>query len=167
MFLQGIVLGTGLVLMLIYAVAGLRRLGRKEQGRQSTTIPGSATIAFIGIGFVLGGTVIGALAAGVESRLLAISGTSGDIAIVRSAADRNITEPYSPRDLSVTLGTAVTWVNRDTVTHTVTSQAGGMFDSGSLSTGGTFKFTFPATGTFPYYCAVHPWMKGTIVVTSG
>src|SRR3989442_756413 len=59
----------------------------------------------------------------------------------------------------------VTWVNKDTVTHTVTSDGSSLFDSGFMPTGATFQFTFTMAGTYPYYCTVHPFMKGTVVVT--
>ena len=67
--------------------------------------------------------------------------------------------------VQVKVGKTVTWVNKDTVTHTVTSDASSLFDSGFMPTGATFQFTFTTAGTYPYYCTVHPFMKGTIVVT--
>ena len=53
-------------------------------------------------------------------------------------------------------GTKVTWVNKDTVTHTVTSQGISLFDSGNLATGATFSYTFARAGTYPSYCTIHP-----------
>ena len=68
-------------------------------------------------------------------------------------------------NLTVKVGKTVTWVNKDTVTHTVTSDGSSLFDSGFMPTGATFQFSFKTAGTYPYYCTVHPFMKGTIVVT--
>lgn len=75
---------------------------------------------------------------------------------------------FSPKELTVSVGTTVTWVNQDTVAHTVTAgQRGspsGMFDSGELAAGKSFSFTFTQAGTYPYFCAVHSNMDGTITV---
>jgi plastocyanin len=57
----------------------------------------------------------------------------------------------------------VTWVNTDTVSHTSTSNASG-WDSGIIAPGRQFSSTFTTTGTFPYHCAIHPGMVGTVVV---
>ncbi|MFA5107700.1 MAG: cupredoxin family copper-binding protein [Patescibacteria group bacterium] len=68
---------------------------------------------------------------------------------------------FSPATLTVTAGTAVTWVNNDSVTHTVTASA---FNSGDLAPGQTYTFTFSTPGTYAYSCSIHPTMTGTIIV---
>src|SRR5207244_3707353 len=89
-----------------------------------------------------------------------------DVTIVEGASSHYPGGPFfSPANLTVKVGKTVTWVNKDTVTHTVTSDGSSLFDSGFMPTGATFQFTFTAAGTYPYYCTVHPYMKGTIVVT--
>jgi plastocyanin len=70
---------------------------------------------------------------------------------------------YTPNPITVSLGTAVTWTNNDTTAHTATSDAPG-FDSGSISPGRTFSFTFQSRGNFPYHCSFHQGMIGTVVV---
>ena len=70
---------------------------------------------------------------------------------------------FNPGELNVTAGTTVTWTNTDTVTHTSSSDAQG-WDSGAIAPGGQFSFAFPAAGTFPYHCAIHPGMVGRVVV---
>jgi plastocyanin len=70
---------------------------------------------------------------------------------------------FSPAMLPVKAGTTVTWTNKDSSAHSVTSD-GGVFDSGSLAPNATFTFTFNSTGTFAYHCSIHPSMKGTVVV---
>ena len=70
---------------------------------------------------------------------------------------------FSPSSITVTAGTTVTWTNKDAVSHTVTSNTG-LFDSGTIVSNGTFSRTFPATGTFQYYCTLHPTMTATVVV---
>jgi amicyanin len=72
---------------------------------------------------------------------------------------------FEPRQLTVTAGTKVTWVNRDDVPHTATSTARPKaFDSKTLDTDQKFSHVFPTAGTYEYFCAVHPHMKGKIVV---
>jgi len=57
----------------------------------------------------------------------------------------------------------VTWVNHDEEPHTVTSGAGA-FSSAGLVHDETFVQTFTKPGTYQYSCAIHPYMKGTLVV---
>lgn len=71
---------------------------------------------------------------------------------------------FSPKQLSVKVGTKVTWTNSDSVAHTVTSNDG-FFESGTLSTGGAYSYVFPVPGTYNYHCAIHPSMTATVVVT--
>ena len=70
---------------------------------------------------------------------------------------------FSPSSISVPVGTTVTWTNKDSVTHTVTSDTGA-FASGNLAPGKTFSFTFNQAGTFAYHCNIHTYMHGTVVV---
>ncbi len=52
--------------------------------------------------------------------------------------------------------------------HTVTSDdAGQTFDSHVVNPREAFRFTFIQTGTFPYHCDLHPWMKGVVRVCDG
>lgn len=73
---------------------------------------------------------------------------------------------FSPASITIKKGTAVTWANKDSATHTVTesdSQAGP--NSGDVAPGSTYSFTFKSAGTFHYHCAIHPSMTGTVTVT--
>lgn len=70
---------------------------------------------------------------------------------------------FNPQDLTVTHGTTVRWTNLDGPLHTSTSDDG-VWDSGNLSTGQTFTFTFGPSGTYPYFCEIHPTMTATITV---
>jgi plastocyanin len=71
---------------------------------------------------------------------------------------------FNPVTLTVKTGTKVTWVNDDVVSHTVTSDSGNVLNSGTLSPGQSYSFTFTSEGTFNYYCTLHPMMKGKIIV---
>ncbi len=78
-------------------------------------------------------------------------------------------ECYLPHTLEVGPGTTVMWDNIDTVAHTVTAGsptegATGEFDSSLLLAGNTFEHTFEDVGDYPYYCIVHPWMLGAVIV---
>ncbi len=73
---------------------------------------------------------------------------------------------YSPADLTISMGSVVTWINQDNTDHTVTSD-GGLFDSGTIMPGGRFLFTFESPGVYSYHCQIHPTMKGIIRVTEG
>ena len=70
---------------------------------------------------------------------------------------------YNPQQITVKAGTTVTWINHDDIPHTVTSKTGA-FRSKALDTDDKFSFTFATPGTFPYFCALHPHMTGSIVV---
>jgi plastocyanin len=70
---------------------------------------------------------------------------------------------FDPPTLTINAGTTVTWVNQDEEPHTATS-ADGKFASPALDTDQSFSFRFDAPGTYAYFCAVHPHMRGTIVV---
>lgn len=73
---------------------------------------------------------------------------------------RNYT--YAPQKLSVPVGTTVTWVQDDSTVHTVTDP--GVFDSGSLSRGQRYSYTFRTPGSYGYRCTIHPSMRGTVTV---
>ena len=70
---------------------------------------------------------------------------------------------FGPAALTIGVGTTVTWVNHDSDLHTVTSSQG-LFASPGLDAGDTFAHLFTTPGTYPYFCALHPHMKGTIIV---
>ncbi len=74
---------------------------------------------------------------------------------------------YEPERREVTVGTEVTWINRDDVEHTVTSEDE-VFDSEPLSENEEFSHRFTEAGTFRYFCEIHgeDTMSGTIVVES-
>ncbi len=72
---------------------------------------------------------------------------------------------YRPKNLTVKVGTAVTWTNNDSVPESVTSDAPGMFDSGLLQPGGTWSYTFSQAGTFPYHSTATKTTFGSITVT--
>ena len=79
---------------------------------------------------------------------------------------------FSLEDLTVAVGTKVTWTNEGQVPegHTTTSGAGlipdGIWDSSIMQVADTFSFTFKTVGSFPYFCQIHPFqMEATVEVT--
>lgn len=70
---------------------------------------------------------------------------------------------FNPPEISVAVGSTVTWSNQDSVNHTVTARDG-TFDSGNLPDGATFSYTFEEKGTFEYYCTIHPNMEAKVIV---
>jgi len=65
--------------------------------------------------------------------------------------------------MQVSVGTTVTWVNNDTVQHTVTSDTA-LFDSGPIEPGAKFTYTFTQAGAFAYHCTLVKSMTATITV---
>lgn len=83
----------------------------------------------------------------------------------------NITGPaagpygFSPRTVTIRVGSSVKWTNNTGVYHTSTRT--GTWDSGYLApTDGTFTFKFAKAGTYIYGCTPHAYMTGTIIVTA-
>ena len=83
-------------------------------------------------------------------------------------------ECFLPNPVTIDIGETVTWENNDAAAHTVTSGSAsdgpdGVFDSSLIMApmGGTvnsFSHTFDAIGTYDYFCMVHPWMSGAVIV---
>ena len=76
---------------------------------------------------------------------------------------------FAPTSLTITAGTTITWTNKDAIAHTVTSgtpaNQTSLFDSGNLTQGQSFSYTFKTAGSFQYFCKIHPnTMQATITV---
>jgi len=72
---------------------------------------------------------------------------------------------FSPATMTVQNGTTVSWINKDSVSHRVVSNSG-LFDSGNLTTGMSYNYTFKKAGSYPYHDLMNPSMTGTIVVNA-
>lgn len=70
---------------------------------------------------------------------------------------------YSPSTITIKVGEAVTWTNKDAAGHSATADDKS-FDTGVLAQGESETVTFSKAGTFTYFCTPHPNIKGTIVV---
>ncbi len=77
---------------------------------------------------------------------------------------------FIPASVAITKGDTITWENIDSAAHTVTSGSpadgpSGIFDSSLLIGGGSYEHTFDSSGSYDYFCMVHPWMTGNIQVS--
>jgi plastocyanin len=93
-----------------------------------------------------------------------------EIVIPNGNADQSNTGFYVPLKLHVKVSTTVVWVNDDNVLHTIQSQdeegnPSGLFNSNVLNTGERFAFKFDESGTYDYFCTLHPWRVGQVTVT--
>lgn len=72
---------------------------------------------------------------------------------------------FDPQDLTVENGQKVTWTNKDSAAHTVTSDNDD-FDSGEISEGGNYSRIFSGKSgqIFKFYCTIHLDMTGQITV---
>lgn len=81
-----------------------------------------------------------------------------------------VNDKFTPARIQVTIGTTVTWTNRDSVPHNVTLSpvvltSSGNWESGLIYPGQSFSYTFTSRGQFHYYCQEHPDMIGEVIVT--
>jgi plastocyanin len=107
--------------------------------------------------------------------LIAHDGASGAVAAqpaagpAKAAATVQIEDfLYDRAAITVTVGAKITFSNRDSAPHTATTgaspNADGVFDTGTLTKGQSKAVSVTKPGTFAYYCAIHPFMKGTVTV---
>jgi plastocyanin len=73
---------------------------------------------------------------------------------------------FNPSQITIVPGTTVVWVNEGNHPHTVTANDGS-FDSETLLPGQSFMATFQGRGTISYFCEIHPFMRGSVTVSSG
>lgn len=78
---------------------------------------------------------------------------------------------YVPPSYEAPVGEPITWTNEDSAFHTVTAgtydSPAGTFDSGYMDPYDSYTLSFKTPGTYEYYCTLHPWMEGAIIITPG
>ena len=112
-----------------------------------------------------------------SSSTTSTNSTGGNSVSIVPNASTMTDKAFAPNPLNAKVGDTVTWTNKDTTFHTVTSVTGPSdtthgkeFDSGlsgptALTTQGkTFSHKFMTAGEFPYFCQLHPTMVGKVVV---
>ncbi len=105
-------------------------------------------------------TVVAATLVGTASFAALSAGDSPTTATVHVNIDNYA---FKAPTTTVSVGTTVVFKNLDDDPHTVTS-SDGLFDSKGLAQGDTWSYRFTKPGVYAYYCKVHPFMKGTIIV---
>jgi plastocyanin len=92
-------------------------------------------------------------------------GVVAELVIIQSVA-------YHPQNITVSKGTAVTWINLDSTigccdpgNHDVGFLSGANATSPILKRYESWSYTFGEDGVVEYYCTIHPWMKGQVTVT--
>ena len=108
------------------------------------------------------------LAAALTTQMLMLAPLSAALAAEPTGAAqpvviRIVNFTFGPETVTVTPGTAVTWINGDDIPHTVVAQSKA-FRSKTLDTDDSYTFTFEAPGEYPYFCSLHPHMTGKVVV---
>ncbi|MBT6646613.1 MAG: PEFG-CTERM domain-containing protein, partial [Thaumarchaeota archaeon] len=78
-------------------------------------------------------------------------------------------ECYSPSTATISVGGTVTFDNTDTAPHTATSGSAangpdGIWDSSLIMVNASYSVTLSDSGNYSYFCMVHPWMEGTVIV---
>jgi nitrite reductase (NO-forming) len=142
-------------------------------GGNATTTGGNATTGAESLATTGGGANAtetgGATATGASGG----GGSATSVSIVTGSSSLTDTA-FQPNPVQVSVGDTVTWTNDDTQPHTVTAganaQPSGEFDSSPnfnplLAPQQTFEHTFAQAGEYPYYCALHPNMVGTVSVS--
>jgi plastocyanin len=115
------------------------------------------------IALLLGAVGLTALLAAALPELTA----AGAVAVTAAASPATVdidNFAFTPRALTVTAGTTVTWKNEDDSPHRI-GDKNGTFKSAALDTD-TFSHTFTVPGGYVYICTIHPYMAGTIIVKS-
>ena len=105
----------------------------------------------------------------VDNKVVSSENLKKEILIPNGNFDVSSSSFYLPLNLEANVGTAVTWINEDTVPHTIQSQDENskviaLFNSAPLNTGDRFEFTFEEAGVYHYFCSFHPWRVGVVTI---
>jgi plastocyanin len=139
-----------------------------------TSGPGRGVLLALGGVLVLVGVLVAAALAipiqpGLPAGCSSCTTESGAQIMIPAGTGLNTKLNYLPAIAVVVIGhnNTVTFVNEDSVTHTVTA-TDKSFDSGDMKAGATWTYTFNEPGNYSYYCIYHSaWMKGIITVKEG
>ena len=110
------------------------------------------------------GLVVALLLGPVIGALLAFGTVAAQDATKKDANEITIDNfTFTPKELTVAVGTTVKWVNHDDIPHTIVEKKT-TFRSKALDTDDSYSFTFTSVGTFDYFCGLHPHMVGQVIV---
>ena len=91
--------------------------------------------------------------------------TTTTITIPQGAAAQQVKVYYMPNPAQLSVGSKITWINKDTAPHTATA-INGSFDTSLINAGSSGSAIIKGTGTIQYHCTIHPWMTGILQTTS-
>ena len=110
------------------------------------------------------GLVVALLLGPVIGALLAFGTVAAQDATKKDANEITIDNfTFTPKELTVPVGTTVKWLNHDDIPHTIVEKKT-TFRSKALDTDDSYSFTFTSAGTFDYFCGLHPHMVGQVIV---
>ena len=93
------------------------------------------------------------------------TGSTTTITIPQGAAAQQVKVYYLPNPAQLSVGSKMTWINKDTAPHTATA-INGSFDTSLINAGSSGSAIIKGTGTIQYHCTIHPWMTGILQTTS-
>ena len=93
------------------------------------------------------------------------TGSTTTIAIPQGAAAQQVKVYYQPNPAHLSVGSKITWINKDTAPHTATA-INGSFDTSLINAGSSGSAIIKGTGAIQYHCTIHPWMTGILQSTS-
>jgi plastocyanin len=123
---------------------------------------GAIAVAAVGLG---GGSSSNNMAGMAMAAQMAQAGNAGASTPVATDAVGIKNFAFSPATITVPAGSTVVWTNDDSIQHDITFDGGGIVSS-VLNHNDTFSHTFSTVGTYHYICSIHPFMHGTVIVTS-
>ena len=110
------------------------------------------------------GLVVSLVLGPVIGAMLAFGAVAAQDATKKDANEITIDNfTFTPKELTIAVGTTVKWVNHDDIPHTVVEKKT-TFRSKALDTDDSYSFTFTSAGTFDYFCGLHPHMVGQVIV---
>jgi plastocyanin len=122
-------------------------------------IPWTGLPALAALALLIAGCGSGSARAGTDATTTAASGGTAHVFM-------KVLE-FTPPTVKAKVGQTLAWTNEDTSPHNVTYLSGPRFRSSPrrLDPGARFSITLTQPGTIRYVCTLHPWMKGTIIVS--
>lgn len=93
-----------------------------------------------------------------------------EIKISKNSSLPDNNKSFVPFFVRINEGDTIVWKNDDLTQHTITSgqpnstDSGNKFQSSPIASGSSFKHVFESSGSYDYYCTIHPFMKGSIMV---
>ena len=95
----------------------------------------------------------------------ASANTTTSISIPQGASAQQVDQYYMPVNASIPKDATITWTNKDVAPHTATA-SDGSFDTGIFNAGSSASAMVKGQGDIQYHCTIHPWMHGSLQVTS-